>query len=117
MYLPKVYDSRASDYRVRYAIANILRDRVVNEGAFNTCFEMDDADQVICAILRRGLRNPKLRIALERSRLVNLVEWLAPRPEFWEAYYGTETQRVEGEFSGVRRRRVQRLSSKGAPTE
>jgi hypothetical protein len=117
MYLPKVYDSQARDYRVRYAIANILRDRVVNEGAFNTCFEMDDADQVICAILRRGLRNPKLRIALERSHLVNLAQWLAPRPEFWEAYHATETDRLARKLSSVRRRRVQRLSSKGVPAE
>lgn len=92
MYLPKVYDPAAHAYRVRYAIANILRDRVVNEGAFNNCFEMDDADEVICAILRRGLKNPKLRAALERSHLINLAQWLAPRPEFSEAYYTTEVQ-------------------------
>ena len=91
MYLPRVYDPGAHSYRVRYAIATILRDRVVNEGAFNSCFEMDDGDEVICAILRRGLKNPKLRVALERSHLVNLVEWLAPRPEFYEAYHAAET--------------------------
>lgn len=90
MYLPRIYDPRAHRYRVRYAIATILRDRVVNEGAFNSCFEMEDQDEVICAILRRGLKNSKLRVALERSHLVNLVEWLAPRPEFYEAYYAAE---------------------------
>lgn len=87
MYLPKVYNPAAGAYRVRYALATILRDRVVNEGAFNTCFQMDDADDVICTILRRGLRNPKLRTALERSHLINLAQWLAPRPEFSEAYH------------------------------
>jgi hypothetical protein len=34
MYLQKVYDPAARMYRARYAIATILRDRVVNEGAF-----------------------------------------------------------------------------------
>jgi hypothetical protein len=58
MYLPKVYDPGGYAYRVRYAIANMMRDRVVNEGAFNNCFEMEDGDEVICAILRRGLKNP-----------------------------------------------------------
>lgn len=90
MYLPKVYHPAAHAYRVRYAIATILRDRVVNEGAFNVCFEMDDADDVIRAILRRGLKNPKLRAGLERSDVINLTRWLAPRPECWEAYQATE---------------------------
>ena len=90
MYLPRVYDRVARAYRVRYAIANILRDHSPNEGAFNACFEMDDAEEVICTILRRGLKNPRLRTALERSHLVNLAQWLAPRPEFSEAYYSTE---------------------------
>jgi hypothetical protein len=90
MYLPKVYDPAARGYRVRYAIASILRDKVKNEGAFNTCFEMEDANEVICTILRRGLRNPRLRSALERSHLVNLAQWLASRPEFSEAFYNAE---------------------------
>ncbi len=90
MYLPKVYDRSASKYRIRYAIVNILRDRVVNEGAFNTCFEMEDGEEVICAILRRGLKNPRLRLALERSHLINLAEWLSPRPEFYEAYHNLQ---------------------------
>ncbi len=90
MYLPRVYDPAARAYRVRYAIASILRDEVRNEGAFNTCFEMEDAEEVICTILRRGLKNPRLRRALERSHLVNLAQWLASRPEFSEAYYSAE---------------------------
>jgi hypothetical protein len=103
MYLPKVYDPSACAYRVRYAVATILRDRVVNEGAFNACFEMDDAEEVICAILRRGLKNPKLRSALERSHVVNLAQWLAPRPEFSEAYYVTESQPAARDSRGGRR--------------
>jgi hypothetical protein len=91
MYLPKIYDPGARAYRVRYAIANILRDRVVNEGAFNTCFEMDGNDEVVCAILRRGLKNPKLRTALEKSNLISLTHWLILHPEFAEAYHASET--------------------------
>lgn len=89
MYLPKIYDPRERAYRVRYAIANIMRDRVVNEGAFNTCFEMDGEDEVVCAILRRGLKNPSLRAALERSHLINLTHWLIHHPEYCEAYQRT----------------------------
>lgn len=105
MYLPKVYDPAARAYRVRYAIVNILRDRVVNEGAFDNCFEMEDGDEVTCAILRRGLKNPKLRAALERSHLVNLTHWLVMHPEFSEAYHTAETQPHAGKSPGFRRRR------------
>ncbi|MHB2008834.1 MAG: hypothetical protein ACYCOX_12380 [Acidobacteriaceae bacterium] len=86
MYLPKVYDPNAHAYRVRYAIANILRDRVANEGAFQCSFEMGDEAEVICAILRRGLKNSRLRTALENSHLVSLHRWLAAYPELAEAY-------------------------------
>ncbi len=86
MYLQKVYDPAARDYRVRYAITVILRDRVTNEGAFNCCFEMEDEDEVKRIILRRGLRNIKLRRALERSHLVDITHWLARYPDLAEAY-------------------------------
>ena len=67
MYLPKIYDQAAHAYRVRYAIANILRDHTANEGAFKGCFEMEDGDGVILAILRRGLKYPSA-IARKLSR-------------------------------------------------
>lgn len=95
MYLPKIYARAAYSYRVSYAIATILRDRIVNEGAFQTCFEMEDGDEVIRAILRRGLKNPKLRAALETSHLVNLTHWLVLNPEYAEPYYGTGTREVK----------------------
>jgi hypothetical protein len=94
MYLPKVYDPTAHAYRVRYAIATILRDRVINEGAFNTCFQMEDAEEVIRAILRRGLRNSNLRVALQQSHLINLADWLILRPEFAEAYFTARDQPI-----------------------
>jgi hypothetical protein len=87
MYQAKVYDPAACAYRIRYAIVNILRDRVVNEGAFKVCFEMGDEDVVIRTILLRGLRNPKLRVALERSHLINITHWLGRYPDLAEAYY------------------------------
>jgi hypothetical protein len=96
MYLRKIYDLSACAHRVRYAIANIFRDRIVNEGAFNSCFEMGDGDEVIRAILRRGLKNSRLRAALYRSHLVNLTHWLAPYPELAEAYNATDTGIVDG---------------------
>lgn len=68
---------------------NILRDRVVNEGAFRVCFEMGDQDQVVKTILRRGLKNPRLRTALERSHLIDLTLWLRPYPDLAEAYLAT----------------------------
>lgn len=86
MYLARIYESGAHLHRVRYAIANILRDRVVNEGAFRVCFEMDDEDEVIRTILRRGLKNRKLRVALERSHLIDLTHWLGRYPDLAEAY-------------------------------
>ena len=67
MYLSRVYDPAAHTYRIRYAITSILRDRVVNAGAFACCFEMEDEDQVVLTILRRGL---KIRDFLPRWKTV-----------------------------------------------
>jgi hypothetical protein len=89
MYLPRVYESGATSLRIRYAIATILRDRLVNEGAFRVCFEMGDEDLVIRTILRRGLRNARLRAALERSHLIDVTRWLARYPDLAEAYLTT----------------------------
>lgn len=89
IYLSRVYEDGATRHRIRYAICNILRDRVVNEGAFRVCFEMDDQDLVVRTILRRGLKYPRLRAALERSHLIDLTLWLRPYPDFAEAYLAT----------------------------
>lgn len=88
-YLAKVYGPGAPEHRVRYAIANILRDRVLNEGAFRACFETDDEDEVIRTILRRGLKNSRLSAALEQSHLINLTLWLLRFPDLAEAYCST----------------------------
>jgi hypothetical protein len=73
MYMAKIYEPGVLLHRVRYATANILRDRVVNEKAFKVCFEMNDEDDAIRTILRRGLKNRKLRVALERSHLIDVT--------------------------------------------
>jgi hypothetical protein len=85
-YLSKIYDLAEYDYRLRYAIRTIVRDRIANEGAFKSCFEMGDGEEIILAILRRGLKNPKLRGSLESSHFVNLNQWLLRYPEFAMAY-------------------------------
>lgn len=103
MYLSKVYEPGATAHRIRYAIANILRDRVVNEGAFKVCFEMGDEDIVTRAILRRGLRNPRLRVALERSHLIDLTHWLARYPDVAEAYYAIDSVKVQNVPVSARR--------------
>lgn len=95
MYLAKVYDPEARAYRVRYAIANILRDRLTNEGAFKVCFEMDQGDAVVRAILARSLKNAKLRTALERSHLIDLAHWLARHPDLAASYYDIDIQRAD----------------------
>lgn len=95
MYRPRLYDPEALSYRVRYAIATILRDRPANEGAFKVCFEMLDEQEVIRAILLRGLKNPRLRGALERSHLVDLTHWLLRFPDLAEAYYASRSSSVE----------------------
>lgn len=99
MYLPKVYESVASAHRIRYAIATILRDRVVNEGAFNVCFEMEDEEKVIRTILRRGMKNPKLRTALEHSHLIDLTHWLARYDDLAEAYTASESRDTRGRLT------------------
>lgn len=69
-------------------------DYVVNEGAFQVCFEMEDEEEVIRAILKRGLRNSKLRADMERSHLINLFEWLRRFPDLAEAYTSLDEQRM-----------------------
>lgn len=83
----KIFDPAAREYRVRYVIRSILRDSIGNEAAFRNCLEMEDGDEVIQIILRRGLKNQKLRTALHRSHLINLDQWLRGYPALSEAYY------------------------------
>lgn len=76
----KILDPAARAHRVRYAMRTILRDRIANESAFRNSLEMEDAEEVIDTILRRGLKNPRFRAALRASHLINLNQWLAERP-------------------------------------
>ncbi len=95
MYRAKLYDPEAHSYRIRYAIATILCDRIANEGAFRVCFEMLDEEEVIRGILFRGLKNSRLRRALECSHLVDLTHWLLRFPDLAEVYYSTSSSSVE----------------------
>ena len=92
MYRAKLYDPEAHSYRIRYAIATILRDRITNEGAFRVCFEMLDEEEVIRGILFRGLKSSRLRKALERSHLIDLTHWLLRFPDLAEAYYSSSVE-------------------------
>jgi len=114
MYFSKVLDPSAHAYRVRYAIANILRDRAPHEGAFTNCFEMEDGEEVILDILRRGLKNPKLRSALQASHLVNLTYWLVRHPEYSEAYYNADEKgkRMDRPSSGIQHREQQEAATR-----
>jgi hypothetical protein len=51
---------------------------------------MLDESEVIRAILSRGLKNRRLRTALERSHIINLTCWLMRFPDLAEAYYADE---------------------------
>lgn len=102
MYLPKVYESGACSHRIRYAIDTIMRDRLVNEGAFRVCFEMGDEGLVIETILRRGLINPRLRDALERSHLIELNRWFQAYPDLAEAYLATAVPHIQRPVGRVR---------------
>lgn len=92
MFTHRVLEPGAFRYRLQYAIRTILRDRIANEGVFNSCFEMEDADQVIVTILRRGLSDRRLRAALEGSHLVNIHEWLTRYPDLAGRYYEDDAE-------------------------
>lgn len=90
MRLSRIYGQGEFQYRLRYAVRTIRRDRIANGGAFSACFEMEDSDQIILAILRRGLKTPTFRKALERSHLVNIHEWLTNHPDLASRYYDSD---------------------------
>jgi hypothetical protein len=48
---------------------------------------MEDGEQIIVTILQRGLKDCRLRAALEGSHLVNVHEWLMQHPELAARYY------------------------------
>jgi len=107
MYMKHLYEAGATKRRIRYALANIVRDRVVDDGAFRVCFQMEDEDTVIRAILIRGLKNPRLRTALERSHLVDITHWLVRYPDLAEAYLGESRVAARAYPSAKRLPRVQ----------
>jgi hypothetical protein len=61
----KVYNPAAFRYRVEYAARNLVKG-TTDSRQFDTCFEMNDGDAVTAAIVKRALKNPKLKTALRR---------------------------------------------------
>jgi hypothetical protein len=106
MHRARLYDASARDYRLRYAIRCIMRDRTSDEGAFKVCFEMEDEEQIIRTILRRGLGNPQLRSALERSHLIDLTHWLQRFADLAEDYYAADSLAFKEGDSWQRMRRT-----------
>jgi hypothetical protein len=82
-----LYDPAQFAYRVKYARQCIIRGMEDGTRHFDTCFEMNDGDDVARALLKSGLRNERFREAMYRSRLITLDHWLTQlHPEFADAY-------------------------------
>lgn len=67
-----VYDPAQRSYRVRFAIATILREGETSR-RFDTCFEMGDADQVAARVYKRALGNPRLMELLPKYLNVEMA--------------------------------------------
>lgn len=107
----KIFDPSAREHRVRYVIRTILRSTVTSEAAFRNCLELEDGEEVIRAVLRRGLRNRQLHDALLSSRLITLDKWLRDNPAFVEAYYFPE----ESGDIGVPGRKSKKQAARAGP--
>jgi hypothetical protein len=83
-----LYEPAQRDYRIKYAAQCIKRGLVQGQSRhFETCFEMDDGDDVAIALLQRGLRDAAFREALYESPLVGLYVWInSLHPEFASPY-------------------------------
>jgi hypothetical protein len=62
--MPSVYQDDNFAGRVAYAADCISRQRCIGSRSFDTCFEMNDGDAVVTALVRRAQKNPKLAAAL-----------------------------------------------------
>ena len=60
-----VYNPEAFRARVNYAAKCLMRG--IQSRRFDTCFEMNDGDAVIVALLRRAAKNPALKAAIARG--------------------------------------------------
>jgi hypothetical protein len=83
-----VYDPAQQTYRVAFAATYIMRGygKTGIDRRFGTCFEMGDGDQVVRRLLKRALRNERLREAMHHSRNVNLSRWIAANPDLREQF-------------------------------
>lgn len=91
-----VYDPKQRAYRIQYAQQCIMRGMESTTRTFDTCFEMGDGHEVALALLRRGLKNEKLREAMYRSRIVGIDQWLnVAHPEFRDQYAAINPKYLE----------------------
>jgi hypothetical protein len=73
--MASVYDKDAFSDRVNYAAKCFLRG-TSGTRHFDTCFEMNDGDAVVTALVRRAERNAKLHAAIAR-------QWSGTFPKSW----------------------------------
>jgi hypothetical protein len=67
-----VYNRDAFEDRVNYAASVIGTGTIpLNGRCFDTCFEMNDGEYVIAALVRRTLKNPSSRLADNLFRVLS----------------------------------------------
>lgn len=71
--MPRINDPENFRGRVAYA-AQVIAHGGVNTRAFDSCFEIDDGDEVAVAILRRARKNPKLAANFAKYLDLTLAE-------------------------------------------
>lgn len=71
-----VYEQNNFSGRVNYAAQCIMRGFTQGR-CFDTCFEMNDGDAVVTALVRRSIKNQRLREAITRY-------WHGTFPQSWE---------------------------------
>ena len=79
--MASVYDEDNFIGRVNYAAACLVRNTGIGSRHFDTCFEMNDGDAVVTALVRRARKNPKLRAALPLGLNVDSIEARAAKYE------------------------------------
>ena len=73
--MPSVYDKDAFSRRVNYA-AQCFKRGTSGTRHFDTCFEMDDGDAVVTALVRRADKDPALHAAIAKR-------WGGTFPQSW----------------------------------
>ena len=77
--MAKVHDPNSYQARINYAAQCIMRG--VRSRTFDSCFEMNDGDAVVTALVRRANKNQKLYDAIAR-------DWGGEFPALWKETAG-----------------------------